>query len=298
MLRELRTFIAVAQYGTFSSAAARIGLTQSAVSAQMQRLEEELGITLFDRTGRSAVLSHVGRETLGLAEDMMTLYARLGQHADAPNDSGMLRIGAIASAQTSFLVDTLSRFRIEMPGWRVRLMPGVSLNLLALVDAGELDAAVIIRPPFALPTELEWCSLAMEPFVLLAPSSLAATPWRTLLKTTPFIRYDRASFGGRLVDKFLRRARITVNDVVELDELQAIGKLVARGVGVALLPLSAATELPEHVHALSLGDDIFHREIGLVQPRQSKQAMTRRFAELTAATATTATNSDTNARPT
>lgn len=281
MLRELRTFIAVAQYGTFSSAAARIGLTQSAVSAQMQRLEEELGITLFDRTGRSAVLSHVGRETLALAEDMMSLYAKLGQHADTPNDSGMLRVGAIASAQTSFLVDTLSRFRNEMPGWRVRLMPGVSLNLLALVDAGELDAAVIIRPPFALPTELEWCSLATEPFALLAPASQAEIPWRTLLKTTPFIRYDRASFGGRLVDKFLRRARITVNDVVELDELQAIARLVACGVGVALLPLSASTELPANVVALDLGDDTFHREIGLVQPRQSKQAMARRFAELT-----------------
>ena len=293
MLRELRTFIAVAQHGTFSSAAARIGLTQSAVSAQMQRLEEELGITLFDRTGRSAVLSHAGRETLGLAEEMMTLYARLGQHADAPNDSGMLRVGAIASAQTSFLVGTLSRFRVEMPGWRVRLMPGVSLNLLALVDAGDLDAAVIIRPPFALPAELEWCSLTMEPFVLLAPATppaRAPTPWRTLLKTAPFIRYDRASFGGRLVDKFLRRARITVNDVVELDELQAIVKLVACGVGVALLPLAADTALPDNVQALALGDDTFYREIGLVQPRQSKQAMARRFAELTLASASTGTS--------
>ena len=281
MLRELRTFIAVARYGTFSSAAARIGLTQSAVSAQMQRLEEELGVSLFDRTGRSAVLSHVGRETLGLAEELMTLYARLGQHGDLPKDSGMLRVGAIASAQLSFLVDTLAEFRAELPGWRVRLMPGVSLNLLALVDAGDLDAAIIIRPPFALPSELEWCSLSMEPFMLLAPLSLADTPWRTLLKTAPFIRYDRASFGGRLVDKFLRRARITVNDVVELDELQAIARLVDRGVGVALLPRTAGSEpLPANVRALSLEDETFYREIGLVQPQQSKQATTRRFAEL------------------
>lgn len=79
MLSELRTFIAVSQYGTFSGAGARIGLTQSAVSAQMQRLEEELGFALFDRTGRSATLNDAGRETLALAEEMMTLYARLSE---------------------------------------------------------------------------------------------------------------------------------------------------------------------------------------------------------------------------
>jgi DNA-binding transcriptional LysR family regulator len=152
MLSELKTFIAVSQYGTFSGAGARIGLTQSAVSAQMQRLEEELGFALFDRTGRSATLNDAGRETLALAEEMMTLYARLSERGAVAAESGMLRVGAIASAQVSFLADALARFRDDRPGWRIRVVPGVSLGLLGQVDSGELDLAVVIKPPFALPS--------------------------------------------------------------------------------------------------------------------------------------------------
>ncbi|MFM0055083.1 LysR family transcriptional regulator [Paraburkholderia phytofirmans] len=286
MLSELKTFIAVSQYGTFSGAGARIGLTQSAVSAQMQRLEEELGFALFDRTGRSATLNDAGRETLALAEEMMTLYARLSERGAVAAESGMLRVGAIASAQVSFLADALARFRDDRPGWRIRVVPGVSLGLLGQVDSGELDLAVIIKPPFALPSELEWRTLVTEPFVLLAPKALvrgkgAARSWRELLRSEPFIRYDRTSFGGRLVDRFLRRSRINVRDVIELDELQGIVQLVARGIGVALLPNSAGLgKWPAGVVALELGEATFQREIGLVQrPRHSRQAVAGALAD-------------------
>ncbi|AFT89304.1 LysR family transcriptional regulator [Paraburkholderia phenoliruptrix] len=283
MLAELRTLIAVSQYGTFSAAGARIGLTQSAVSAQMQRLEDELGFALFDRTGRSATLNDAGRETLALAEEIIALYARLSERGALAAESGMLRVGAIASAQVSFLADALARFREDRPGWRIRVVPGVSLNLLGQVDSGELDLAVIIKPPFALPSELEWRTLVTEPFVLLVPKALARgkRSWRELLKSEPFIRYDRTSFGGRLVDRFLRRARLNVHEVLELDELQAIVQLVARGIGIALIPDTAGLgKWPAGVSALSLDEATFHREIGLVQrPRHSRQAVAAALAD-------------------
>jgi len=289
MLSELKTFIAVSQYGTFSGAGARIGLTQSAVSAQMQRLEKELGFALFDRTGRSATLNEAGRDTLVLAGEIMTLYARLSERGAGAAESGMLRVGAIASSQVALLADALARFRDDRPGWRVRVVPGVSLGLLGQVDAGELDLAVIIRPPFALPSELEWRTLVSEPFVLLAPKKLAraARSWRELLRSEPFIRYDRASFGGRLVERFLRRARVTVRDAIELDELQAIVQLVARGMGVALIPNTAGLgKRPANVVALELGDATFHREIGLVlRPRHSRQVVADTLAECIAGAA-------------
>jgi len=281
MLRELRTFIAVAQHGTFAAAGARIGLTQSAVSAQMQRLEENLGYALFDRTGRSATLNDSGRETLAVAEELMSVYARLGEHGTVAAKSGMLNVGAIASAQVSFLVAALESFRNELPGWRIRVVPGVSLNLLGQVDAGEIDMAVIIKPPFALPSELAWRSLVTEPFALLVPAALKSHPWRDLIRSEPFIRYDRRSFGGRQVDRFLRRMRLTVRDAIELDELQAIVQLVARGLGVALIPQTAGVgKLPRAVTVLELGDDTFHREIGLVErPRHSRQAEATQLAD-------------------
>ncbi len=173
MLRELRTLIAVARHGTFASAGARIGLTQSAVSAQIHRLEEELGFPLFDRTGRSARLNAAGRDTLALAEELVTLYERIG-HQGADAQGGMVRIGAIASAQVTFLPDAIARFRADLPGCRVRMVPGVSLSLLGQVDAGDIDIAVLIRPPYALPAELDWRPLLREPFELLVPVATGA----------------------------------------------------------------------------------------------------------------------------
>jgi DNA-binding transcriptional LysR family regulator len=265
MMRELKTFLAVVRFGTFASAGSHIGLTQSAVSAQMKRLEDDLGFALFDRTGRSATLNEAGMRTAEVAEALLIQYARLSDQGGDTNATGFLRIGAIASAQASFLVSAIQKFRERCPGWRVRVVPGVSLNLLAQVDSGEVDAAVIIRPPFALPSELKWHMLSAEPFVLLVPKKLAKQSWRELLASEPFIRYDRNSFGGRLVDRFLRKTRTRVQDVVELDELQGIVGLVDHGVGIALIPQAASLHMPRDVVALTLGEQSFVRELGLVE---------------------------------
>lgn len=72
------------------------------------------------------------------------------------------------------------------------------------MDAGELDSAIIIRPPFELPKELHVQEVRREPFVLIVPDSLAGDDPLHLLSTQPHVRYDRASFGGRLVSRFLR----------------------------------------------------------------------------------------------
>ncbi|MFJ3460253.1 LysR family transcriptional regulator [Achromobacter spanius] len=279
MLRELQTFMAVVRYGTFANAAAHIGLTQSAVSAQIQRLEEELGYPLFDRTGRSANLNSNGREALAIAEEMMAVYGKFGRHVSTPK-TGLIRVGSIASAQVTFLTDALTEFWRVNPGYRIRLVPGLSLNLLGQVDSGEVDIAVMIKPPFALPADLRWRVLFNEPFVLLAPQKQAHRDWLDLLEHEPFIRYDRGSFGGRLVDQFLRRSRVSVKEAIELDELQAIAQLVRRGVGVALLPLSKALTLPRGVVAKDLGDATFFREIGLVErPSDSRQPIAALLAQ-------------------
>ncbi|BBU30070.1 LysR family transcriptional regulator [Burkholderia sp. THE68] len=266
MLRELQTFIAVARHGTFAGAGAHIGLTQSAVSAQMQRLEAHLGVALFDRTGRSATLNKAGKRTLELADELIALYARLAEPDGEDGRGGSLSVGAIASAHAALLPDAIGAFRRVLPAWRIRLVPGVSLNLLASVDAGEMDMAVLIRPPFSLPAELRWRTLAAEPFVLLAPAAKKGAGWRELIESEPFIRYDRRSFGGRQVDTFLTKRRIAVRDSIEVDELPGIAQLVARGLGVALVPVSDGIGAwPRGVVPLDLGDETFHREIGLVE---------------------------------
>jgi DNA-binding transcriptional LysR family regulator len=265
MIRELKTLMAVAREGTFAAAGQRIGLTQAAVSAQMQRLESELGFDLFDRTGRSARLNAMGHETLARAEEIVRLAEGLGSRRGGDPQPAQVTLGAIASAQRSVLPRVLAKFHRQSPACRTRIVPGVSMHLQDLVDAGEIEMALIIRPPFALQGDLHWTTLAHEPFRLVVPKALRGRDWKEILATQPFIRYDRGSFGGRQVDRFLRSVHITPNEVSELDELEAILELVAHEVGVALLPRTKAQKgWPAGVRAVDLGEHTFHRDIGLV----------------------------------
>lgn len=272
MLRELKTFLAVVRYGTFVNAGAHIGLTQGAVSAQIKRLEDDLGFPLFDRRGRAAILNEAGLGAAEIVGDILRQYAQLSANGGKARATGILRIGAIASAQVSFLVPAIRSFRERSPGWQLRVLPGVSINLLSQVDAGDLDAAVIIRPPFDMPTELIWHTLSSEKFVLLAQKRMHGRKWCDLLTSEPFIRYDRSSFDGRLVENFLRKTQLPVNDVVELDELQGIVELVDHGVGIALVPKANSLRLPPGVVDFPIDDDTFVREIGLVEQRGRSQS--------------------------
>lgn len=263
MIKEFKTFIAVARDGTFTGAGAQLGLTQSAVSAQIRRLEDYLGVALFDRGARAAVLNAHGREMLPQAEELVAMAERMASAGGAGHVSGSLRIGAIASVQQDLLVRALGLFRAQYPDVRVRIVPGVSLSLLGQVDAGEVDLAVLIRPPFALPPELGWQPLLSEPVALAVPAAMPEAPWRELLATQPFIRYDRASFGGRVVDLFLKKQRIRVHEAVELDEIEAIANMVRHGLGVALLPRLRRLDMTG-LRLLPLGEAAFQREIGLI----------------------------------
>ena len=263
MIKEFKTFIAVARDGTFTGAGTHLGLTQSAVSAQIKRLEEYLGVELFDRGARAAVLNAHGREMLAQAEELVAMAERMVTTAGAGQVSGSLRIGAIASVQQDLLVDALGRFRAVYPEVRVRIVPGVSLSLLGQVDAGEVDMAVLIRPPFTLSPELGWHRLLSEPVMLAVPASLPDAPWRELLAAQPFIRYDRASFGGRVVDIFLKKHRLNVHEAVELDEIEAIANMVRHGLGVALLPKLRRLDMTG-LRLVPLGEQAFHREIGII----------------------------------
>jgi DNA-binding transcriptional LysR family regulator len=281
MITELRTFITVCRHGTFAAAGERIGLTQSAVSSQIRRLEEALGFELFDRTGRSATLNAAGETTLARAEEICALYAKLGDLPDDATNRGLLRIGAIASTQSTLVARALEKMREGFPLLRVHVAPGVSMRLMDDLDAGKIDAAVIIRPPFGILPDLAWHTLVQEPYVLIAPTNMPGKNWRTLLQEQPFLRYDRASFGGRMVERFLQREGLAVKDAIEVDEIPALIHMASKGLGVALVPLvEAHLPLPPGVRMLPLGACTFHREVGLLQrkPRASSPVVTQ-FAQ-------------------
>ena len=272
MLRELNTFVAVARHGTFAAAGQQVGLTQSAVSAQMRVLEQRLGVRLFERSGRSAVLNAAGRHALPLAEQMLGLYAQMALPTSAAEWQGELKVGAIATLQTGLLPEALPCFRAAAPRVELKLVPGVSLNLLSQIDAGELDLALLIKPPFELPKELLQISLAREPFVLITPLSVTADDPLQILAEQPFVRYDRRSFGGRRVNQFLREQRLTVQEALELDELEAIVRMVECGLGVSLIPRAGLwLQRPTQLRVIELGALTFHRELVAVLRRAQRQ---------------------------
>lgn len=266
MLRELKTFLAVARYGTFAAAGMHIGLTQSAVSAQIRNLEQALGIRLFDRTGRQALLNAAGLRALPMARDMLDTFSRMAISDDVSEYRGVLKIGAVATAQTGLLPQALLRLRQQAPQLEPKLVPGVSLNLLSQVDTGEVDLAILIKPPFELPKELSAQVIRREPFVLIVPLDQPGDDPLQLLTDHPHVRYDRNSFGGRLVTRFLREQRIDVQSALELDELEAIVKMVECGLGVSLLPRAGLwLEYGAKVRVIPLGELTFYREMVLLQ---------------------------------
>jgi len=281
MLRELKTFVAVARHGTFAAAGMHIGLTQSAVSAQIRNLEQALGIRLFDRTGRQALLNAAGQRALPMAREMLETFNRMAVSDDVSAYRGELKIGAVATVQTGLLPQALLRLRQQAPLLEPKLVPGVSLNLLSQVDTGEVDLAILIKPPFELPKELSAQVIRREPFVLIVPADLDGDDPLQLLAEHPHVRYDRNSFGGRLVTRFLREQQIEVHGALELDELEAIVKMVECGLGISLLPQAGLwLEHGAKVRVIRLGELTFYREIVLLQRySQRNQAIQRLFAQ-------------------
>ncbi len=185
---------------------------------------------------------------------------------------GELRIGAIATVQTGLLPEALPSFRARAPHIELKLVPGVSLELLSRLDAGELDLALLIKPPFDLPKELLEVPLVHEPFVLVLPEGLAGDDPLQLLATQPLVRYDRRSFGGRLVEGFLRQHRLQVREALELDELDAIVRMVEAGMGVALIPRAGLwLQRRARVRVLELGALGFNRQLVAVMRRAQRQ---------------------------
>ena len=238
-IRTLRTFLAVARHGSFAAAGAEVGLTAAAVGLQMRTLEEDLRRPLFDRGARAVTLNTAGRHAVARVEGLIRNYEELAAGAEAGELEGRLVMGALVSALMGAFADALWAIRQEHPRLEVKLFAGQSSTFAEKVQHGELDAAVVMRSPRALPTSMVWTRLYSEPMVLIVPRrphfALPADP-RAILRESPFIRFDRETWTGYLVKRVLRRAGVTVQDALELNSVEAIVATVRQGFGVSIVP--------------------------------------------------------------
>lgn len=267
VISELRTFVVAAQMESFAAAAKTIGLTQSAISAQIRRLEDELGYGLFERSGRSVMLTAAGRAILCQVEDLLSSFDALRSATRGRPETALLRIGAISTVQTSLLAPAVTRLHVEFPDLKIRIVPGLSMGLLERLDAGELDAAVIVRPPFGLMPYMQWHPVVSQDYVMVVPAPLENEDWRQILETQPFIRYDSRSFGGRTLDRFLKMQGLSPRQVIETEDLHTILQMVANNMGCTIMPQIGAVSVVPNIRVLPLGEPGITREVGVMTLR-------------------------------
>lgn len=234
--RFLQSLIAVVETGSIAGAARREKLTPAAVSQRVQTLERELACRLLAR-GPHAVrpteecLALLPRARLILRESLSLRDDIAGKDL-----TGELRIGAISTALTGLLPKVIRDASESAPRLRLRLVPGSSLSLLESLIAGDLDMAIIVEPPFALPKSLAGERLRSEALLYMTRSDPAPSDIVRHAADGPFIRYDPSSLGGRLVSRYMADVGLSPTILCDLDALETIALLVAEGLGNALVP--------------------------------------------------------------
>jgi DNA-binding transcriptional LysR family regulator len=268
--RFLESFVTVVDNGSIAEAARRLDLTPAAVAQRIRALEAEIGAPLISRSGRTVRPTGAGVAILGRIRDMLGQVRDLKSMASSDVPAGELRLGAISNAISGILPDVLALLTRKYPRLDVYMLRCTSAEAYRRVLDGDLDAAIIIQPPFAIPKSCDWRVFREEPLIVLAPAAMGNRDPHELLANEPFIRYDRNNWTGRLVDQYLRRVGIRPRERFELAGLEAVATLVDRGLGVSLVP-DWAPPWPEGLSLakLPISDAAFTRRIGLLWTRAS-----------------------------
>jgi DNA-binding transcriptional LysR family regulator len=283
-IRTFKTFLAVARYGTFAAAGKEVGLTPAAVGLQIRALEEELNQELFDRGPRSVVLNTAGRKAVPQIEALLAQYEEL-VHADESELSGRVLMGALVSTLMGAFADALWTLKREHPKLRVQLFVGMSSDFAYQVEHGELDAAIVTKPPRALASMLQWTPLYNEPMVLVVPRrphfELPEAPLDAL-QLAPFIRFDRDTWTGMLVKEVLSQVGVTTRDELELNSVEAMIEIVRQGFGISIVPQLANVQWDEDqcLRVIRLPGVTTQRSVGLLErTRHSRMAFTGALKE-------------------
>ncbi|SHG78594.1 transcriptional regulator, LysR family [Cognatiyoonia sediminum] len=263
-IRALRTLVAVSQNGSFRAAAEAENLTPSAVSHQMKGLEDQLGVELFDRSAKSAVLNSQGHLLATRAERMVNDYDNLAMEISPQGQlAGELALGAVPTTLTDIVPKALADLRVLYPALKIRLVPGLTNDLLMQLERGQIQAAVISKPD-VLPAKLKFSNIAVEEMMLLTSTLEEALDPIDLLQSRPFIRFSRDAVVGKTIEAWLQEHQIHVSEVMELEGLEAITSMVANGIGVSIVPWNRkAQKIDKRLRWAPLGDKGPRRIVGL-----------------------------------
>jgi len=248
-LRQLEYFVAVVEEGGFTRAAERVLVAQSGVSAQVRRLERELGVELLDRSRRGVTLTEAGAAVLPHAR--AALAGARGVRTAVEELTGLLRghvrIGMINAGPAVLVADLLAGFHTEHPDVEITLTEADSDSLLAHVRSGELDLACasLAGDPEGIETRVILDAAIVAAVAPTHPLASRTSLELEELEAHPLICLPRGTGVRAILDAAGVRARVAF----EASDTGVLAQLALRGLGVAILPEPAASGL----HTLQLG---------------------------------------------
>lgn len=267
-LRGIQYFLQIADEGSITRTARKLGVTQPALTRHVQQLESELGTPLLVRLPRGVRLTTAGRDFMEYARRIALEVARAREHVHgvAETPRGRVVIGTSPTLAPLLLPGCIARTRQQCPLVTLQVMEGFSPQLLDALLTGRLDVAVMTNPPRS--RALSLTPLFSEPLVVLAPPGARGTA-RSFsvveLSRTPII----VSAGMRaVIDEQLAAVGAQLRVEAEVDSVEAIRQLVVSGMGTTVMPVSAyhAEIVSGSVVAYAVEGANLHRLLVLARP--------------------------------
>lgn len=245
-MRQLNAFIAIAKLQSFSKAAMDLGYAQSSVTAQIQMLERELNVRLFERLGRNIALTPEGKRLLPIAEQILKLSndaKSIAGNSDKP--SGPLVIGAVESLCVTRLPKLLKEYHLRYPDVEILIKFGSKVEFLHSLKNNAMDISFFVDQKIA-DSEFITALQAPEPMALLCspehPFASRVTAYPEDLSNEPLILTESCCGYRALFDTIMSQYHVKPRSVIETGNVQAIKQLVISGMGITLLPLTAVEE--------------------------------------------------------
>jgi len=234
---HLRYFWAVAKDGNLTRTAARLRVAQSALSSQIQQLEEQVGNALFHRAGRRLVLTEAGKIALAYAEEIFTAGSQLVSTLERGRQAEqVLRIGAVATLSRNFQ-ESFVKPLLEQPNLRLRLESGVLADLLLRLEDHSVDLVLANRPPDReLSGRLRCRRIARQPVSIVGAKRQKGFRFPKGIADVPMIIPGRESDIRLSFDALCEQLGVRVRTLAEVDDMATMRLLARDTHALALLP--------------------------------------------------------------
>jgi LysR family transcriptional regulator, positive regulator for ilvC len=232
---KLKLFCALASSLHFGRAASTCHVSPSTLSRNIKQLEDDLGVSLFERDNRSVALTHEGESFLNFASEVLQQWEAYQESLLAQADQlhGQLSIYCSVTASYSFLYEILTEFRVKHPGIAIKLHTGDPAQSIERIQAGSEDIAIAAKPD-KLPAGVSFKPITHSPLIFITTTD--AHPWQGMNWNEIPVIIPEEGLARERLDNWFADNKITPNIYAEVKGNEAIVSMVSLGFGVGVAP--------------------------------------------------------------